>query len=121
MLLQQTVSQSDIFTSIQHIPLDIIEYWKQYPQDAIINYSPVSENVHSVNFHNLPSHWVISWQCPCPSVKTIFVFDSLYNKDHLTALKDELKLFYNVDAFKLSYSELTTQQGKRIYFLFNMI
>ena len=114
MLLQQSVSQSNSPTIIQHIPLDIIEYWKQYPEDAIIDYTPIPENVHSVNFHNLPNHWIISWQCPCPSVNTIFVFDSLYNINHMTNLKDELKLFYNVDAFRLSYLDLTTQQGKRI-------
>ena len=112
-MLQQSVQQSNTPILIQQIPFDVLEYWKQFPEDAIIDYEPVNQNIHSINFHHLPSHWVISWQCPCPSIKTIFVFDSLHNRDHLKNLKDELRLFYNVDAFELSYLELTTQQGKK--------
>ena len=110
-LLRQSVSES-FHTDIQRIPVAVIKAWREYP-DVFVSDEKVPLDIHSINFHYMPNpgHWIISWQCPC--TKTIYLFDSIFNIRHKIYVEEELHLFYNVQAFKISYEELTTQQGMR--------
>lgn len=71
--------------------------------------NPMSREAHGINFHYIPGHWMMSYQCPCS--KSIRVYDSMVSKKHFTIVKKQLAFFYETDHFELIYCQNVSQQA----------